>query len=364
MQKPLESHTYNTSTSDDEDDEETRKATERAVERRTKAKARATTEKIEQDLLDAQESILSLKRRLAKSESETETARDDTTAAREDLDSVKMELDLMKKKYTDVVNFREESESDAKKWRQRAEILQGELELGKFTEKKLAETAKALLVAKNQLEDEKAKHDELEEQLKAASHDKEELVRAHGRELASAKRSQEVTITASEAQIQAEREKATEAIKFVKSKLKSRIRELEIQLEDRRDDDGEARTDKRRLERDIRRLEEKLEAEASERAKEARAAESYKRQTDLLKDRVNKLTADKLDLETLVLQEKRKFDALNADYDRATAATRNLQAQLESSKVSAAASASPSSRRKARAAESSSAAIASSSDTE
>jgi len=303
------------------------------VERRGKAKSRAATERVEQDLLEAQETILSLKRRLAKSESETEGARDSSTAVQEELDSAKLELDLLRKKYSDMVNFREESESDAKKWRQRAEILQGELELGKFTERKLAETAKALLEARGELEESNSKSEDLETQLKSFSHDKEELVRAHQRELASAKRAQEVTVAASEAQIKSEREKASEAIKFVKSKLKAQIRELEIMLEDRREDDGESRSDMRRLEREVRRLEEKLESESSERAKEQRVAESNKRQTELLKDRVNKLTADKLDLETLVLQEKRKFDALNADYDRATATIRHLQAQLESSKT-------------------------------
>jgi len=302
------------------------------VERRSAAKKRANVEKVEQELLDAQETILSLKRRLAKSEGETESAKDETSATREDLDSVKLELDLLKKKYSDMVNFREESESDAKKWRQRADILQGELELGKFTERKLAETAKLLLEARESLESERAKCEGLEAQLKAADHDKEELIHAHQRELASAKRTQEVTVANSQHQIQEEREKANQAIKFVKSKLKAQIRELEILLQDRREDEGESRSDKRRLEREIRRLEEKLEAQASDRAGQARSAESNKRSTDLLKDRVNKLTADKLDLETLVLQEKRKFDALNADFDRATTTIRNLQAQLDASK--------------------------------
>ena len=331
----MEPFVYNTSISDDENDEETKKAVKRAVERRGDAKSRAATERVEQSLLEAQETILGLKRRLLKSEGETEEARDASVGVSEALESAKMELDLLRKKYGDMVNFREESESDAKKWRQRAEILQGELELGKYTERKLAETAKALVEARDALEEEKSKSATLETQVKAQGHDSEELLRAHARELASAKRAQEVTIAASEAQIKAEREKASEAIQFVKSKLKAQIKELEIMLEDRREDDGEARNDKRRLEREIRRLEEKLELESSERAKETRAAESNKRQTELLKDRVNKLTADKLDLETLVLQEKRKFDALNADYDRATATIRNLQAQIEASKSTA-----------------------------
>lgn len=249
---------------------------------------------------------------------------------------MKLELDLLKKKYGDAVSFREESESDAKKWRQRAEILQGELELVKFTESKLADTARALAAARDEIEDYKTQLDEASASVKDSAHEHESLVRAHQRELASVKRAQEVTQEEGAAAIKAEREKATEAIQHVKSKLKAQIRELEIQLEDRREDDGESRSEKRRLEREVRRLEEKLEAESSSRAKESRSSESNKRQGELLKDRVNKLTADKLDLETLVLQERRKFDALNADYDRASTTIRQLQSQLEAATKSAA----------------------------
>lgn len=323
---------YNTNTSDDED-EEMRNAEERATERRNKSKSRAATDKIEEQLLNAQETILSLKRRLAKADAETEEARDATTAAKEESDQVRLELDLIRKKHADAVVFREESESDAKKWRQRAEILQGELDLVKFTERKLAETAMALRETKEHLEAEREIRDQLESQLKAAAHEKEEIYRAHQRELSSAKRAQEVTQSALDAAILAEREKGQEAIKFVKSKLKGQIRELQLLLEDKRENDGESRAEKRRLERQLRHLEEKLEAEASERAKEARSSESSKRQLELLKDRVNKLTVDKLDLETLVLQEKRKFDALNADFDRATSTIRSLQAQVEANKT-------------------------------
>jgi hypothetical protein len=335
----LEPFSYNTSISDDEDDDETKKATERATERRVKAKARAATDKVEEELLDARETIQLLKKRLAKSEAETEAARDETTGVREEAAQAKLELDTLRKKHTDAVVFREESESDARKWRQRAEILQGELELVKFTEKKLAETAKALREAKDQLELEKSSRDDMETNLKAAAHDREELIHAHQRELASAKRAQEVTQAAANAQLLEEREKATEAIRFVKSKLKAQIRELELHLEDKRDNDGESRAEKRRLEREVRKLEERIELESSERAKEARSSESAKRQLELLKDRVNKLTVDKLDLETLVLQEKRKFDALNADYDRATATIRALQAQAQQNTSLAAAKA-------------------------
>lgn len=312
--------------------------------RRSKARDRAATDRVEEELAGAQETILSLKRRLEKAENDAEEAKDSVTTAKDEAAQLKIELDAIRKKHADVVVFREESETDAKKWRQRAEILQGELELVKFTEKKLAETAKALIEARDAVESERSVRDDLEEKLKAAAHDREELIHAHQRELASAKRTNEVAQAGFDAQIASEREKAQEAISFVKSKLKAQIRELELHLEDNREVDGESRTDKRRLERQIRKLEERLEVETSERNKEARAGESAKRQLELLKDRVNKLTVDKLDLETLVLQEKRKFDALEADYDHATATIRQLQQQLEQHKSLAPATATRSKR--------------------
>jgi chromosome segregation ATPase len=71
--------------------------------------------------------------------------------------------------------------------------------------------------------------------------------------------------------------------------LKGQIRELKIELETNRTSGTDGRSDRRKLEKELSKVKEQLEEELRDRARDVRQLDSYKKQVEMLKDRVDKV---------------------------------------------------------------------------
>jgi len=100
-----------------------------------------------------------------------------------------------------------------------------------------------------------------------------------------------------------ERKRAQESLEYVRETLKDRIQGLELQLKSL-DSTSSSRTEKRKLEREVKKVTRSIEQGNEQSAENARTIESFEKQLSIVKERTEKVTIEKAGLE----KESHKLD--------------------------------------------------------
>lgn len=244
-----------------------------------------------------------------------------------------LDLSEAREKQKTLTKWAEDNAVEVRQWKLQVDVLTSELELSKFYEQKLKE---ATLTIKNLGEE---LHESVEEKEKADAQvlqtqkNLADAKKEHAKEIALINKSLENSIKRANERIEEERIRGKEAILFVKSNFKSRIKELELEFEERRKEDSDMRNVVRLVEKKLKKCEAELENYKAEKSSDARINESLKRQIVLLKDRVDTLTQEKVNLEAEKINISRINEELQAEVEVSRSAQRRLERELKESVV-------------------------------
>lgn len=244
-----------------------------------------------------------------------------------------LDLSEAREKQKTLTKWAEDNAVEVRQWKLQVDVLTSELELSKFYEQKLKE---ATLTIKNLGEE---LHESVEEKEKADAQvlqtqkNLADAKKEHAKEIALINKSLENSIKRANERIEEERIRGKEAILFVKSNFKSRIKELELEFEERRKEDSDMRNVVRLVEKKLKKCEAELENYKAEKSSDARINESLKRQIVLLKDRVDTLTQEKVNLEAEKINISRMNEELQAEVEVSRSAQRRLERELKESVV-------------------------------
>jgi len=128
--------------------------------------------------------------------------------------------------------------------------------------------------------------------------------------------------------IEAERKRCQDAIDYVRKTLNAKIRVLELQLQDERENDSTFKKDKRKIDQELKQVYVELEEHMAKSARDARRIESLERQITLLKERHDKVQFEKNNLETGKYSLQRTKETIKAQVDAAKLVNEKLNSEL------------------------------------
>lgn len=321
---------YDISLSDDENDlPEVKKVYEKVSERKAARTKRTNALILEDRIHDLEEENRSLKVKISKFTSELGSLEVSNKSLEEENSLLKLDISELKERLSNNSKWAEDNAVEVRKWKQQVDVLTSELDMAKFYEKKLKESTLTVKSLREELEEALEDKEKSQTEVLNVKKQIDDIKREHAKELSILKKSHEGTIIQANSRIEEERTKGKEAIAFVKSHLKTKIKELEAEFEERRNEENDFRNGRRKLEKDLIKSQEDLENVKLERSKDARVIESLKRQIDLLKDRVDKLTQDKIELEAIKLNVTRTNEELKSEIEVAQSAQRRLESSLK-----------------------------------
>jgi len=132
--------------------------------------------------------------------------------------------------------------------------------------------------------------------------------------------------------VEAERKRCQEAIDMVRKTLKDKIRVLELQLEDERENDSTFKKDKRKLDQDLKQAYVQLEEHMAAAARDDRRIESLERQITFLKERHDRVNFERANSETVLYSLQRTKEAIKAQYEAAKLVNSRLNSELPADK--------------------------------
>jgi len=136
------------------------------------------------------------------------------------------------------------------------------------------------------------------------------------------------TVTDLEQIIEAERKRCQDAIDHVRKTLNAKIRVLELQLQDERENDSTFKKDKRKLDQELQEAYVQLEEHMARSARDARRVESLERQITLNKERHDKVLFERNNLETMKYSLERTRETVKAQLDAAKLVNDKLNSEV------------------------------------
>jgi len=136
------------------------------------------------------------------------------------------------------------------------------------------------------------------------------------------------TVTDLEQIIEAERKRCQDSIDYVRKTLNAKIRVLELQLQDERENDSTFKKDKRKLDQELKEAYVQLEEHMAKSARDARRIESLERQITLLKERHDKVLFERNNLETMKYGLERTKETIKAQLDAAKLVNDKLNSEV------------------------------------
>jgi len=136
------------------------------------------------------------------------------------------------------------------------------------------------------------------------------------------------TVTDLEQIIEAERKRCQDSIDYVRKTLNAKIRVLELQLQDERENDSTFKKDKRKLDQELTEAYVQLEEHMAKSARDARRVESLERQITLLKERHDKVLFERNNLETKKYSLERTRESIKAQFEAAKLVNEKLNSEV------------------------------------
>jgi len=136
------------------------------------------------------------------------------------------------------------------------------------------------------------------------------------------------TVTDLEQIIEAERKRCQDAIDYVRKSLNAKIRVLELQLQDERENDSTFKKDKRKLDQELKEAYVQLEEHMAKSARDARRIESMERQIKLIKESHDKVVFERNNLDTTKYSSVRTKEAIKAQLEAAKLVNEKLNSEL------------------------------------
>jgi len=136
------------------------------------------------------------------------------------------------------------------------------------------------------------------------------------------------TVTDLEQIIEAERKRCQDSIDYVRKTLNAKIRVLELQLQDERENDSTFKKDKRKLDQELQEVYVQLEEHMAKSARDARRIESLERQITLLKERHDRVLFERNNLETVKYSLERTKESVKSQVDAAKLVNDKLNTEV------------------------------------
>jgi len=226
------------------------------------------------------------------------------------------------------IQRRGEIESDRRKLENTTALLQTEAEQNERVQTKLDRALDELDSLQRRLETLITEKATAEQQLALYDKKKAELERKLQSETSRSREENNKTVTDLEQIIEAERKRCQDAIDYVKKSLNAKIRVLELQLQDERENDSTFKKDKRKLDQELKEAYVQLEEHMAKSATDARRTESLERQITLLKERHDKVQFERNNLETVKYSLERTKETIKAQLEASRLVNEKLNSEL------------------------------------
>jgi len=239
---------------------------------------------------------------------------------------LRKEFDDLSARLAEEVSKLAEIESDRRKTEHKKTILETEVEESKRSQARLDATLSEIEEVRKKvalLLDQKGAAVSNKDRASRSLSELEQKLRAEffrGREL------NKRTTAELDALIETERKRGQQAIDYVRKSLKAKIRQLEVQIDLNRETDLDFKKEKRRVARELKQVNRKLDDQKSQSTHNERHIESLTKQLGSLKEGCDKDNQLKVSLETDIANLQREVGTLSAQYNAACRINAKLNA--------------------------------------
>jgi len=288
----------------------------KAIEDRNK-KLLAQIDALEEKVYSSEESRLKLQKELINTEEEA--AENKSLLDLRDAQSAQLrkEYDEFSASVAEEVSKLAELESEKRKIEHKKTVTETLVEENKRAQSRLDAALK-------EIEEVRQKVATLIDQKGAAVSNKDRASRQVGEleqklraEFFRAREMNKRTVTDLDGMIEVERNRGQQAIDYVKKSLKAQIKSLEVQIDLNRETDLDLKKEKRRVAREVKQVNRKLEEQKSQSTHNERHIESLNKQHSALKERHDKDYQTKVTLDTEIADLEREVGTLTAQFNAA-----------------------------------------------
>jgi len=230
---------------------------------------------------------------------------------------LRKEFDELSAALAEEVSKLAELESEKRKIEHKKTVLETQVEENKRAQARLDSTL-------HEIEEVRQKVATLIDQKGSAVSHKDRASRAVGEleqklrsEFFRARELNKRTVTDLDGMIEVERKRGQQAIDYVKKSLKAKIKQLEVQIDLNRETDLDLKKEKRRVAREVKQVNRKLEDQKSQTTHNERHIESLNKQHSALKERHDKDYQTKVTLDTEIADLEREVGTLTAQFNAA-----------------------------------------------
>jgi len=285
-------------------------------------------EELDDQLLDSEELRASLQRKLSLIQEEAKDYKDLLSQRDQQNEQLKRDVDKLAANLQAQIQRRSEIESDRRRLENTSALLQTEAEQNERVQTKLDRALDELDSLQRRLETLITEKATAEQQLALNDKKKAELDRKLQSETSRSREENNKTVADLEQIIEAERKRCQDAIDYVRKSLNAKIRVLELQLQDERENDSTFKKDKRKLDQELKEAYVQLEEHMTQSARDARHVESLERQITLLKERHDKVQFERNNLETVKYSQERTKETIKAQLEAARLVNEKLNSEL------------------------------------
>jgi len=288
-----------------------------ALEERNK-KLLAQIDQVEDKVFASEESRLKLQRELLMAEEEAAESRSLLDLRDAQNAQLRKENDSLSAHLQEELSKLAELESDRRKIEHNKTILETQVQENKRAQARLNAVTSEMDELRNKvalLIQQKGTAVTNKERASRSLSELEHKLRAEffrGREL------NKRTVTELDSLIETERRRGQQAIDYVRKSLKAKIKQLEVQLDLNKETDLDFKKEKRRVARELKQVNRKLEEQKSQSTHNERHIESLSKQLASVKENYfDKDHQHKINLETDIANLQREVGTLTAQYDAA-----------------------------------------------
>jgi len=289
-------------------------------------------EDIEARLFDVKESILVHKRKISMAEALAKDFTDLLKVRTEEGSTLQKDLSQAHSDMENLLAKRGELESERRKYEQRIAILTTELENNKRTQSRLEKVQNEIEFMKRKSHNLVIENADLRQNSERQTTKLTELEKQLAEEALSSRVNHNKSVDNIEKQIQDERERGQTSIDEARKQLKAKILVLEASIEDIQKSGLDANREIRRLEKELKTLVRRQDEQRAQISHDSRKIESLERQLVRAQDQVDKLVAEKTEIESRNYSKQREIGALSAQLEAALYVNTKLNEEVKPEK--------------------------------